>query len=304
MSEEQENISTIKASESVIGYDDFNFDHRGLNLKKVHPIDKFLKKFIFNPFTNYVGVRPILKAFWFITRSSIIKSLYEGPGSWEAMLTHYNVEYSNWMDKIINRYNSWPQALRNRQQLVVNTLQHIIQVYGKNQTMEMVAIGSGSGNNILESIYKEKDNIKGIQARLFDLSQEAIDYGNKKSVEFGLNENVKFIQSEATEVKDKLDIAPHLTKMIGLVEYMSDEAVDKLFSHISQFRNQSSSSILISSNEPKHGIERFLNKTMNFYLNYRSPETLKKMLSKYGYKKFHVFPEPSGIFNLIVAHTH
>jgi hypothetical protein len=83
---------------------------------------------------------------------------------------------------------------------------------------------------------------------------------------------------------------------------MSDENVEKMFENIQRFRD-TNSSILLSSIEPTHGIDRFLNRTLDFHLNYRGPEQLKELLSKYGYKNFQTFPEPMGVFNVIVGHT-
>jgi len=284
---------------------EIKFDVKALKLEKITWIEKNIIKPLFHdPLTNYILGKRSIRFLAFITRASILKNLGgDGPGSWMSMLAHYDGKSKNWMDKFVNRANAFPMALRNRQQLVVTILKQLIRSFGDKQYVNLTAVGSGSGNNILKAIIESEVPVSSVKAQLFDLNEEGLAYGRHKSKELGLADSVEYLYSCATELDDKIKQAPHVVKMIGLVEYLSDEAMEKLFSSVAKFRDPSST-ILISSIEQKHGIERFLNKSLNFYLNYRSPEKLKAVLKKYGYKRFDVFPEPSGVFNVLVGYTY
>lgn len=276
-------------------------DVKALKLEKSSWFDSLLKTLIINPVLNFIFGPSVVGFFKKVTRNQILANLH-GPGSWQSMLAHYDAAPKSMFDFMIDRYIAFPSALRNRQKLVVSALTQLIEAYGKNEPVNLLAIGCGSANNILKAIKLEKSKLNGLKAQLFDFNEDALIEGRSKARELGLEKDVDFVCSDANHVEEKVAAPPQIVKMIGLIEYLSDENVIRLFQSIKKFRSPASS-ILISSIEPRHGIERFLRRTLNFNLNYRSPEKLKQLLSGIGYTKFNTFSEPTGIFNVIVGHV-
>ena len=276
-------------------------DLKSLKLECTNWFDSSLKAVIINPLLNYVFTPRVVKFFQRVTQNHIVANL-NGPGSWKSMLAHYGAAPKSAFDFMIDRYVAFPSGLRNRQKLVVSALTQLIEAYGKEQAVNLVAIGCGSGNNILQAVQIEKPKVAGIKAQLFDLNQDALNQGKLKCQEMGLDKEVEFICADANQMEGKISAPPQIVKMIGLMEYLSDENVIGLLESIKKFRAPSSS-ILISSIEPGHGIDRFLRRTLNFNLNYRGPEKLKQLLQEFGYTRFNIFSEPTGIFNVIVGHV-
>lgn len=276
-------------------------DTKSLKLECTNWFDSSLKNVIINPLLNYVFTPRVVAFFQRVTRNHIVANL-NGPGSWKSMLAHYGAAPKSMFDFMVDRYIAFPSGLRNRQKLVVSALTQLIGMYGKDQIVNLVAIGCGAGNNILKSIQIEKPNVIGVKAQLIDMNQDALNEGKIKCREMGLDKEVEFICADANQIESKISPAPQIVKMIGLIEYLSDENVVRLLESVKKFRAPGSS-ILISSIEPGHGIDRFLRRTLNFNLNYRGPEKIKLLLQEFGYTRFNIFSEPTGIFNVIVGHV-
>jgi len=277
-------------------------DLNSLSLERISVLDQCIKSLAINPLLNYVFGLGVVDFFRKVSGNHILKNLKDGPGSWKSMLAHYDAAPRNVIDHLVNRYISFPSGLRNRQKIVISALAHLIETYGKDQPLYLVGIGSGSGNNTMQAIKLKRSSIQSIKVQLFDLNEEALNFGRSKSQELGLEKEIEFIHSNATQVESRIGNPPQIIEMIGLIEYLSDQELLRLFESVRRFRN-AKSSIVISSISEAHGIDRFLRRTLNFDLNYRSPQKVLQLLSEFGYKRFNVFPEPTGIFSVIVGHT-
>ncbi|MBI4398519.1 MAG: class I SAM-dependent methyltransferase family protein [Candidatus Omnitrophica bacterium] len=273
-----------------------------LKLEKPSSFDNFLKVIFVNPVLNYVFTRTILGFFRKLSGGNqILIQLEQDPGSWKSMLAHYETKPRSMVDFMVQHYISFPMGLKNRQKLVREALRQLIELYRDEHSIRLVAVGCGSGNNILP-VLKERDAAVELKAQLFDLDEDAMHFGRQHAEELGLTEEVSFIQSDAAHIEDKIRISPQIIEMIGLIEYLSEANMLRLFQIMGRVKNPKSS-ILISSIEPRHGIDRFLRRTLGFHLHYRSPGQLKTILSQYGYKRFEEYPEPTGIFSVLIGHT-
>lgn len=287
---------------SLNALENVKLDAKELDLEHI-PFDRYcIKQFFIHPVLNYVLTKKLISFFGRISKNPVILNLKDGPGSWKSMLAHYDARPANWIDYVVNQFISFSPALRNRHKLVIHVLARLMEAYGKEQTLKLVEVGCGSGNILLQVLGQVRSRINSLRAQLFDLDADALKMGQVKSRELGLDKEIAFIHAEANQIEMKIEAPPHIVKMIGLLEYLSDQEVVRLFESVRRFRNPQSS-ILISSIEEKHGIERFLKRTLNFRLNYRDPEKLTGLLSRFGYRRFHLFPEPTGLFTVIAGHT-
>lgn len=273
-----------------------------LNLEGIHPVNQWIKWIVINPTLNYVFGTRCVDFFRKVSGNRILRIIKDGPGSWKSMLAHYDSSPKNFLDFLMNYYISFPSGLRNRQKLVIDALSQLIESYGKYEPLYLVGIGSGSGNNTMQAIRMKKSEIVSIKAQLFDINEEALTYGRIKSQELGLANEVEFIHADASQVESRIMNSPQIIEMIGLIEYLSDDVLLRLLQSVQRFR-ASTSSILISSISDSHGIDRFLKRTLSFDLNYRSSQKIIQLLSEFGYKRFNVFPEPTGLFSVVVGHT-
>lgn len=278
-----------------------HLDSAQLVLESNSALDRVLKRFVINPILNY-GFNPrVIDFFKWASRNPIIRNLNDGPGSWKSMLAHYESP-RGFFDRLLNRFISFPRALRNRSKLVVDALSQLMESYGKEAPLHLVGIGSGSGSNLLAAAEKTRSKIQSMEAQLFDLNEEALKFGHQKSCKMGFQNEIRFVHCEANEVESKIAKPPQIVEMIGLIEYLSDPQIIRLFDSVRRFRHPSSS-LVISSMEDRHGIRRFLDRTLDFRIEHRSPRKLVQLLSEFGYKNFNIFPEPLGLFNVIVGHV-
>lgn len=257
-----------------------------------------VKKFLVNPLINYL---PRSFFFWLLrkTQSPLVLESLRKAGSWQTMRISYeNKPHVDLLDKLFLTFGTFPMGLRNRKRLVVKKLVEFIGRHPQ-RPLHVLGIGAGPGTNIIEALAKIRDS--RIFAHLIDMDSAAFEYGRELARRFGLPDGqITYTQGNAVELAQHLQSEPHLVKLIGILEYLTDEQVQGLFD-LAYRVMPPGGHIVVNSISNRHGHDRFMRRIFNLHLNYRTPDELMALLRKSGFTQFDLAREPLKIYYVIVG---
>lgn len=259
---------------------------------------RFVKRYFVNPLINYLPRRFLLWVFS-KTKSPLLKECLVKAGSWKTMRISYeNKPHVDIMDKFFLTFGTFPMALRNRKRLVVKKLTECIAQH-QERPMHIMGVGAGSGSNTIEALKQLKDD--KVYAKLLDLASDAFEYGKSLAKEAGLpEEQISFIQGNAIELEKHLDFTPNIVKLIGIIEYLTDEQVQGLFDLAYRVLTDKGH-VVVNSISNKHGHDRFVRRVFNLHLNYRTPDKIMGMLKKSGFTNFSPEREPLKVYYVMTC---
>ena len=268
----------------------------GIEFEAQPTFSRLARDYLVNPMINYVLPRSLLRAL-IRRRSPLLDACIKEPGSWECMRLSYEAqETQGAIDKLVQKYGSFPMALRNRKRMVTAVLGELIGGYDR--PVHIVGIAAGTGHNIMEGMLRVPEALS--YAYLVDLSDGATGYGQQLAKQLGLAERTTFIQGNVLEIEQLIDVRPDITVAVGIVEYFTDEQVVELASALYQAAPRGGS-FVANSILPAHGSDRFLRTVLGLHVNYRDPERLRSLLGRAGYIDFSVRSEPLGIYSILVG---
>ena len=266
----------------------------GIQFEALTTMNRLMRDWLINPMINYVLPRRLLRSL-LRPRSPLVDACAREPGSWECMRLSYEAEESKGaVDRMVQKYGSFPMALRNRKRLVTTVLGELISQYDR--TVHIVGVAAGTGHNIMEGMLKAPDTPS--YAYLVDLSDGATGFGQQLADQLGLADRTTFIQGNVLEIEQLVDAPPDLTVAVGILEYFTDEQVKDLTKAMYKAA-PSGGSFVTNSILPAHGSDRFLRTVLGLHLNYREPQHLRGLLSDAGYRDFDVRAEPLGIYSIL-----
>ncbi len=98
----------------------------------------------------------------------------------------------------------------------------------------------------------------------------------------------------------KVEVSPHIVKMVGILEYLTDDQVRELLltcHHILL----SEGSVLANSMQNAHGVDPYMRRVFNWHLNYRSPRRMIELFEECGFSDFQVLNEPLGVYGIVTG---
>ncbi len=270
-----------------------------IDFEDFSPVQKWMKKYIVNPFINYVLHPSFLKHVLRKSKSELAHESLRAPGNWKSMMISYdNKDPKDFIDAIVLRYGSFPAGLRNRKKLVVEKLSGLIRTYKPEEKIIIVGIGCARADNALESI--KESGCENAVGYFIDNDDEAMEPGEKLAESMGLLDRVHYIRGDAVNLKDFIPGKAHILKLIGIIEYLTDEQVKSILRV--GFENLAPGGTIIThSIQPTHGIEPFLQNVFNLHLIYRTREHVKSLLEEIGFSIIDEEEEPLGIYNIIIG---
>ena len=272
-----------------------------LALEKVGGFSKVMKSFFINPMINHVFPVSWMKYVLGRSRSPLLKECLVRPGGWMSMELSYDVEKEckDWLDFLVMRWGAMPMALRNRKKLVSRILANLIREYAARGHVKILGIGAGPSRNLLSAVILAGE--KDISATCIDLDAEAFTFGKQIWKDSGVPEDaIVFLEGDAADLTRKIHIVPQIVKLVGILEYLDDDSLDRLL-RVSHECLQEEGSILTHSICPGHGVDPFLRRVFDLHLRYRTTEALIDKLSRAGFGDFQTFSEPIGVYTIIHA---
>ncbi|MEW6355665.1 MAG: class I SAM-dependent methyltransferase family protein [Planctomycetota bacterium] len=275
----------------------------GVKYEVLSPWRNFLKV-ITNPWKNLLGHPWVLKKIMLGSGSPLAQESMVRPGGWRAMeIIYENAEPKNAIDAMACRYNPFPMALRNRKRYVTKRIAELIREFKeKVEKICVVGVGAGPGTNIQEGIVKSEIDKNSVTAYLIDLDSDAFAHGREAARRRGLEGQVHYIQGDAREIKRHLPIhiQPHIVKVIGIVEYLSDEQVRELFAVMHEAL-ATGGAIITHGLVDSHNSLPFLKRVLNWHIHCRTGEDTRRLLEEAGFTDIASFTTPMNIYTIITA---
>ena len=266
-----------------------------IEFERLNAVVRAIKKIFINPLANY------LPADWVKTwlrrgRSELALSNWRDPGGWRSMVISYDGNPQKTWDRILVGGGTIPMALRNRKRLAARLIARLIE-QADHDSGHVLCLGAGPGHIITDAMTQ---TTKHCHATLVDLSSDAFDYGRELARKKGLIDRVRFIQGDVRDVKDMLEDRVDLVKMIGICEYLEDDQVASI-AHALRNVMPPGASIVFNSISKRHGTDRFFRRVFGLHMIHRSPRRLQELISPAGFNDFAVFPEPLGVYKVVVG---
>jgi SAM-dependent methyltransferase len=267
----------------------------GLRFEKVSPLRRVLRRVLVNPFANYTP-RGLMRGLLRFSKSRLAAANWKDPGGWESMVISYDNRPTQISDKLLVGGGAMAAALRNRKMLGAFLLAQLID-QTKESPVNVLCLGAGPGAIITEALGLAKTRAKAV---LVDISSAAFDYGRELAAQRGLADRVEFIQADVRDLKKYLHAPPHVVKMLGICEYLSDEMIVMIASAASAMMPPGAA-IVFNCISTAHGTDRFFRRVLGLNMNHRSPEGLCELMAQAGFDNFTAYPEPQGVFQVIVG---
>ena len=257
---------------------------------------KVAKKLVVNPLANH------LPASWWKDwlgdgSSELAQANWDNPGGWRSMVISYKGKPEKLWDRLLINGGAIPMALRNRRKLAGRLIAGLID-QSDQEPVHLLCLGAGPGMITADALAMAK---RSADATLVDLSSDAFDFGRQHADEMGLRDRMTFIQGDVRDVASRIDKRVSIVKMIGIFEYISDEEIGKIAQALRRVMPVGST-IVFNSISLRHGTDRFFRRVFGLHMIHRSPEQIQGLLAPAGFERFEVFPEPLGVYNVVVGH--
>jgi SAM-dependent methyltransferase len=261
-----------------------------------------IRHVITNPFKNWILPTGLLRKVMVWSGSPLVLESLHRPGGWKAMeIIYKNAPPINSIDALSVRDACFPMAIRNRKKLVTKTIAELVRKHAQASCVVIVGVGAGPGTNIQEGILQSGIDKFKVAAYLIDMDSDAFEYGKEAAKKRGLDEQVHFIQGDARGItKHVPNIAPHIVKMIGILEYLNDDQVLDLFEAMHKTMAPGGS-IITHSIEDVYNTRPFLKRVLNWHVYTRTPQHATQLLERAGFSGVVAKAEPMGIYTILVA---
>jgi cyclopropane fatty-acyl-phospholipid synthase-like methyltransferase len=194
-------------------------------------------------------------------------------------------------------------ALRNRKRYVTTKIGALINEFSEsNEHIHLVGVGAGPGTNTQEGILKSGIDKERVTAYLIDMDSDAFDYGREAAKKRGLQDRVHYVEGDAREIRKHLPqgIQPHICKMIGIVEYLTDEQLLEILEAIREVLVPGGA-VITHSLEDYHNSGPFLHRILNWHIHTRTEQATIDILKQAGFDELESFTTPMKIYSVITA---
>ena len=272
-----------------------------VSFERIGFLSKLVKSLFINPMINYI--LPVWLMKFFLTRSSspLLRECLVRPGGWMSMEFSYDATApcKDWLDFLVMRWGAMPMALRNRKKLVSWILANLIRDHAAKGHVKVLGIGAGPSRNLLSAVILAEQ--KDVSATCIDLDAGAFSFGKQIWKDSGVPEDaIVFLEGDAADLARKIHIVPQIVKLVGIVEYLDDDCLERLLSVCYQCL-EAGGSLVTHSVSPSHGVDPFLRRVFGLHLRYRTTEQLQAKLSQVGFTEFKTTCEPIDVYTIIQA---
>jgi ubiquinone/menaquinone biosynthesis C-methylase UbiE len=205
------------------------------------------------------------------------------------------------MDRMAVRYNPISMGTRNRRKLVTAKLTEILKTFSEENPVQLLGIGAGPGLHLQDAVVRAGLSPSEVKIWLIDRDSDAFAYGRQCAAERGLEGSVEFVQGDAREIRNVLpNVSPHLVKIVGLLEYLTDEQAVQLLTAMRDV-------IVPQGRLLTHGlVDRyhsgpFLSKAFGLKHFQRTADDVQTLLKSVGFETLGVFETPMQIYPVVLA---
>ncbi|MCY2926064.1 MAG: methyltransferase domain-containing protein [Planctomycetota bacterium] len=212
------------------------------------------------------------------------------------MVMSYQGKPEKTWDRLLVNGGTIPMALRNRRKLAGRLIARLID-QTDHEPVHLLCLGAGPGMITADALALAQ---RQADATLVDLSGDAFAFGRRHAAELGLSDRMTFIQGDVRDVAGQIDERVSIVKTIGIFEYITDEQIGGIAQALQRVMPPGSA-IVFNSISLRHGTDRFFRRVFGLHMIYRTPEQLQALLAPAGFGGFEVFPEPLGVYHVVVG---
>lgn len=264
--------------------------------ERLSPAAKVAKKILINPLANYLPAG-MLRGWLKRNQSELALSNWRDPGGWRSMVISYEGNPERSIDRMLVKTGSIPMALRNRRKLAGRLFTAMIDE-APGQPPHVLCLGAGPGLTVMDAL--QQTQRQDAEATLVDLSSDAFDYGRSQAEKRGVADRMRYIQGDVRDVQTMLDRPVDLVTMIGICEYLEDGQITDIVRSAAEVM-QPGAAIVFNSISRRHGTDRFFRRVFGLHMNHRTPKAIQALLEPAGFGDFEVFPEPMGVYHVVVG---
>lgn len=207
-----------------------------------------------------------------------------------------------------------PKAVRNRLKLVTREVKAAVQTFDrKNEDINILSIASGSARAIVDALLSietvERLNLRdnNLHVTFLDKNPHACGYSKylTEREQWGEKYNFRWINDTASSfpshfVKNGWDM-PDIVEMVGLLDYFTDEQVEKILSVI--YENMAPNGVLITANIADNNERPFVTRVIGWKMIYRTSEQFAQLMIRAGFKleQTRIVYEPLKIHFVVIA---
>jgi 2-polyprenyl-3-methyl-5-hydroxy-6-metoxy-1,4-benzoquinol methylase len=267
----------------------------GIEFERLTLLARLAKKAVLNPLANRLPVS-WWKEWLGGGKSELAEANWKNPGGWRSMVISYQGKPEKLWDRLLVNGGTIPMALRNRRKLAGRLIARLID-QTDHEPVHLLCLGAGPGMITADALALAK---RRADATLVDLSGDAFAFGRQHAADMGLSDRMTFIQGDVRDVAPQIDQRVSIVKTIGIFEYITDEQIGGIAQAVRRVMPPGSA-IVFNSISLRHGTDRFLRRVFGLHMIHRSPKQLQELLAPAGFDTFEVFPEPLGIYHVIVG---
>lgn len=269
---------------------------------EVMPVAQRVIKTVVDPIRNRLLPTSMLRRMANRSQSPLIQESLVRPGGWRSM----NIVYENrrpvdWMDRMAVRYNPIAMDSRNRRKLVTAKLTELLKGLQNEPKIQLLGIGAGPGLHLQDAVIRSAVPVEKVRISLIDLDSDAFEFGRQCAKERGLQDIVEFVQGDAREIRRVLpDVSPHVVKIVGLIEYLTDEQVVQLLSAMRDVI-QPEGRLLTHGLVDRYNSGPFLARAFGLKHFHRTEHDVAALLTAAGFKVATVHHTPMQMYPVLIS---
>lgn len=267
-----------------------------IEFERLSLLAKVAKKLVVNPLANRLPVS-WWKDWLGEGSSDLAQANWDNPGGWRSMVISYKGKPEKLWDRLLINGGAIPMALRNRRKLAGRLIAGLID-NSDQEPVHVLCLGAGPGMITADALAMAK---RSADATLVDISSDAFEFGRQHAAEMNLRDRMTFIEGDVRDVAPQIDKRVSIVKTIGIFEYISDEEIVNIAQALRRVMPVGST-IVFNSISLRHGTDPFFRRVFGLHMNHRSPEQIQGLLAPAGFERFEVFPEPLGVYSVVVGH--
>lgn len=195
-----------------------------------------------------------------------------------------------------------PGAVRNRLRLAEREIwDEVCLVYArKARRVEMLSVGSGTAQGVIEVLAKCKTNDIPIRAVLFDRDEAALALSARLAKSYGVD---NMIETKVGATRGILNILEgrrfDFVEMIGFLDYRPESSALRLMARIRSLMNPGA--VFLASNICPNPEKQFMNWVVRWPMVYRKPTELGQLMVKVGFCHVRIVVEPQKVHAISIS---
>lgn len=269
---------------------------------ELFPRSVLLTKALIDPLRNYLLPARFLRRLMGRSNSRLIAESMVRPGGWRSMeIVYKNAPPVDFLDKMAVRYNAVSMAARNRRKFVTQKLTSLITHFASAGPVSILGVGAGPGLQVQDAVVRSEIERGGVAIHLIDLDSDSFEYGMEQARQRGLADDVQFVQGDARAIHDYLpDIRPQIVKMVGIVEYLTDEQLKELLQAVHGIMADGGA-LVTHGLVDHHNTGPFLARVFNLRHCQRTKQQILDIVESCGFRDSECFVDPMNVYPIVTT---